>query len=383
MGIRFFCPNGHKLNVKSFQAGRKGFCPYCGVKVDIPTQSVSGSRKDAAEFVPAAVAPADDDPAAGEPGPAIHPFEPFAPLNTPSAFPQPSPQPAAVANPVPLNSPAPLAPRGTPAPQAFELPTVALPNANVRPAATPAASPMPDFGRTPMSGFSGTPMPGYGGTPAPSFGTPQMPSFPAPVVGPVMPAQQPRAMPADPAPIVPQTFPTITPLPPTLPAPPAAAPDPLSEAPDAVWYVRPPSGGQYGPAASAIMRNWIQEGRVSADSLVWREGWPDWREAQSVFPQLSTGGVAVPSVDVGLGDSLLARRTVQQSELDRKERRTRFLVVLAMFLGVVFLVAVFLIVLFHGGRDHRSGEDEETPAPETPADSTTSWSNYLPVGTAA
>ena len=33
MGIRFYCPNGHKLNVKSFQAGRKGFCPFCGTEL--------------------------------------------------------------------------------------------------------------------------------------------------------------------------------------------------------------------------------------------------------------------------------------------------------------------------------------------------------------
>ena len=32
MGIRFFCPNGHKLNVKEFQAGRRGICPFCGAE---------------------------------------------------------------------------------------------------------------------------------------------------------------------------------------------------------------------------------------------------------------------------------------------------------------------------------------------------------------
>ena len=39
MGIRFYCPNGHKLNVKAFLAGRRGICPHCGAKVQIPTQS--------------------------------------------------------------------------------------------------------------------------------------------------------------------------------------------------------------------------------------------------------------------------------------------------------------------------------------------------------
>jgi hypothetical protein len=34
------------------------------------------------------------------------------------------------------------------------------------------------------------------------------------------------------------------------------------------------------------MSAWLAEGRVSADSLVWREGWRDWREAGAVFPHL-------------------------------------------------------------------------------------------------
>src|SRR3954454_1461650 len=36
MGIRFSCPNGHKLNVKSFLAGKRGVCPRCGARFVIP-----------------------------------------------------------------------------------------------------------------------------------------------------------------------------------------------------------------------------------------------------------------------------------------------------------------------------------------------------------
>ena len=60
----------------------------------------------------------------------------------------------------------------------------------------------------------------------------------------------------------------------------------LPKSPDAVWYVRPPSGGQYGPADGAIMQRWLDEGRVGADSLVSREGWPDWKIATDVFASL-------------------------------------------------------------------------------------------------
>jgi hypothetical protein len=39
MGIRFFCPNGHKLNVKAFLAGKRGICPDCDVKFIVPSES--------------------------------------------------------------------------------------------------------------------------------------------------------------------------------------------------------------------------------------------------------------------------------------------------------------------------------------------------------
>jgi hypothetical protein len=45
----------------------------------------------------------------------------------------------------------------------------------------------------------------------------------------------------------------------------------------AAWYVRPASGGQFGPVDTAGFRQWIGEGRVAADAWVWRTGWSDWR----------------------------------------------------------------------------------------------------------
>jgi hypothetical protein len=39
MGIRFLCPNGHKLNVKAFLAGKRGICPQCDAKFLVPLQS--------------------------------------------------------------------------------------------------------------------------------------------------------------------------------------------------------------------------------------------------------------------------------------------------------------------------------------------------------
>ena len=64
-------------------------------------------------------------------------------------------------------------------------------------------------------------------------------------------------------------------------------PDPIAEAPDAQWYVAPAgTKDQYGPAKGDVLRAWIVDGRVAPDSLIWREGWADWRVASKVLPQM-------------------------------------------------------------------------------------------------
>lgn len=78
----------------------------------------------------------------------------------------------------------------------------------------------------------------------------------------------------------------------------------LDSEPEAIWYVRPPSGGQYGPAKSPLLRQWVGEHRVAADALVWRDGWPQWREAIDVFPEYARelpGAPATAAEDDGTG----------------------------------------------------------------------------------
>ena len=164
MGIKFHCPNGHKLNVKAFLAGKKAVCPKCGEKVLVPEQSESAVT-DAPE------SPVVDASAA-------------------------DPQPETIAAPVIVTSkPAAAAPQPT-------QPAVAQ-----KPIVQPAAQQPAIVTQPAVAPLSGQPSPG-----------------------------------------------TV---------------DAIAEAPTAVWYVRPPSGGQFGPAAGDIMRGWLAEGRVTADSLVW------------------------------------------------------------------------------------------------------------------
>jgi hypothetical protein len=65
---------------------------------------------------------------------------------------------------------------------------------------------------------------------------------------------------------------------------------------DSRWYVRPPSGGQYGPATTQMLMDWIAEKRVTADALLWREGLDSWLSARELVPE-SFGGSSALGID--------------------------------------------------------------------------------------
>jgi hypothetical protein len=130
---------------------------------------------------------------------------------------------------------------------------------------------------------------------------------------------------------------------------PSAAPDPLAEAGDVVWYVRPACGGQFGPASREVMRSWLHEGRVGADSLVWREGWPDWRQAAKVFPQLGAGRPDPPSGEITAAQPPTSKATTVRSRranLRRESKRTQTLVIILLIFALIVLSGVFVWVLY-------------------------------------
>lgn len=135
--------------------------------------------------------------------------------------------------------------------------------------------------------------------------------------------------------------------------------DPIAEAPDAVWYVRPPTGGQYGPARGDVMRRWIDEGRVSADSMVWREGWTDWETAGPLFPSLGATGVVSEPASVGRSEpapSLITANHVETAEAPAStmamsgaaSRKKSLLPLIALGLLIVVLLVVTVVVVSQG-----------------------------------
>lgn len=243
MGIKFRCPNGHKLNVKAFLGGKRGICPKCGARFEIPLES--GGQVAAVEIQ-------DKRQETGD-----------------------------LLSGTSVREEVPVSGRGR----------------TVPPNVTPAARDLPP-------------------------NTPERPQS-APPAGADTPSTAEAASPAPPAP---------------LPA------DPLADAPHASWYVRPTSGGQFGPATSHVMRQWIDEGRVAADSLVWRDGWAEWRTAKDVFPDLTSWGDVFSHLEAKPANpapSVSTERTAPR----RSKNRSMAKLSLFLIAVVVFLAAVLIFVV--------------------------------------
>jgi hypothetical protein len=281
MGIRFYCPNGHKLNVKAFQAGRRGICPYCGAKFLIPSQSTRKSSKEeraarrafAAASFPV-VNPAMQNPAPGNTG------------NMPAAEIQTSTQ------------------------KSSSLPPI-----------IDASKTGADISTQPAN-YSSQQTGGGTGFALPVLPTPAV-SIPNPLTTFSL---------DDPSVALTQTRPA----------------DPFTEAGDVVWYVRPPSGGQYGPATGKLMRQWLAEGRIGPDTLVWREGWRDWQQASAVFLQLRANDplTYVTKNDVPLVQPISS--LPDQTSVSRTPKNMLTLIVTLIILTVLIIVGLFIWAFTRG-----------------------------------
>jgi len=169
-------------------------------------------------------------------------------------------------------------------------------------------------------------------------------------------ATAPRAVPTGPAPTAvpagmvtrPAPVSSAAPAAMAAPGPPSGVADPVAEAPHSVWYVRPSSGGQFGPASGDIMRRWITEGRVAADSLVWREGWPDWKPAPEVFPSLSQKGGAASEAagnPLGLSDTGSGASSGTYRPRSRKSNSTVVAMLVVLAIASVGLLVALIAVL--------------------------------------
>lgn len=77
--------------------------------------------------------------------------------------------------------------------------------------------------------------------------------------------------------------------------PPPVRSDVADDATDDVeWYVRIPGGEQFGPASSDEFRDWIEQGRVGTDCMVWQQGWKDWKSWDAAQPLVQVSASSRP-----------------------------------------------------------------------------------------
>ena len=326
MGIRFYCSGcGEKLNIKAFQAGRRGLCPYCGASIDIPTKSTRPSSK---RRRPRQESPPGHDPTGG--GGLTRQPPARSPAGPPAGA-QPDQGPGATPT-EPLGQAPPITPAQTPTAP------LGQPAASLSPAGQPTASPSPLGQPTSLPSSIGSP-----GADAPLQTTSATSANPPDAAGA-------------------QAYPASAPS----PSPSPAQTDPLAQSPDAVWYVRPASGGQFGPATSDLMRTWIAEGRVGPNSLVWQEGWRDWQQAAEVFPPLASGQLESELGAVGTSGGASTGAPTRGYDRPSRSRSVALnaAIIAALILAVAALLGIFLWVL--KGGPERQG-DASTRAPTSVA----------------
>ncbi len=98
------------------------------------------------------------------------------------------------------------------------------------------------------------------------------------------------------------------------------------------------------------MKTWLSEGRVSADSLVWREGWRDWQEAGTVFPKLRSNQImdfleTAPVVPAAADHGYTAPAVAHRPKVKKSSDRNQIAVLVGLVLLVVVLLGVLLLVL--------------------------------------
>ena len=92
------------------------------------------------------------------------------------------------------------------------------------------------------------------------------------------------------------------------------------------------------------MRAWLAEGRVSTDTLVWREGWRDWQLAADVFPQLSAAPTpTMPDFEAILAEPISAPVHAHPPKPHVPPERTQLITLGGLVVTVLVLFVIFLV----------------------------------------
>jgi len=297
MGIKFHCPNGHKMHVKSFLAGKKGICPKCGVRIEIPLVSDA------------------PPPSALEPDA----FEPETAIDDPA--------------PIEIAKPQIKPPRG---------PAFGLDLSAPRQPTTTHKTPVPAVSK----GGAVSETPNAPLELAEDLDLEHDLSVLAP-----QPASRASAGPAG-------ANWSQSDLPPSGPSPPAAS-GALPQTTSASWYASLANGTTVGPMSAAAVLRGLEQGQFSIDSLVWRDGWSQWQPLGSVLSQMNppaqpVGAAAISPIkgDDPLAEALGRQIPAPSSPMygrrrTRKELRARVTMILMILVIILFALMMYVLAMKH------------------------------------
>ncbi len=140
----------------------------------------------------------------------------------------------------------------------------------------------------------------------------------------------------------------------------------LAFAPDVKWFVRPPNGGQFGPAPSQLLVSWIAESRVTGDSFLWRDGLAQWQLASELLPELfdnlKSGMATLPlpglnestfldlsdanmNSEISIaGSSTLLPGAVLKKRLQKRRRQLTMIILLASISLILLSILIFVLI---------------------------------------
>lgn len=323
MGIRFFCPRGHKLNVKAELAGKVGICPKCGERMLIPLESTREPGQKRANF-------RDGKKADGQSN--------FAALDESGDLSKDiqdedvqvitSSQKVTVTGIDKLDGPEDILKKEQKSVPVYD------PGTSVGMSAGTVSSVR---NMTPIIGNDISQRPdnvsSYGGAPLSSN-----------------PSQQDLSQASE------------------------VSRSPLDLYPDAEWIIRGADNRYYGPSKSATIKKWIEDQRIGPSTPVRHKAWSEdqWSKAQDVFPELapvkknenfnpvsegySSNGIQVDTEDLEV-------ISIEKRQSNRKKKAHRdLIIVLVLILLIAVLIGVLCFILL-GQKKQKS---EKTPV-STPA----------------
>lgn len=131
----------------------------------------------------------------------------------------------------------------------------------------------------------------------------------------------------------------------------------LQAASDAKWFVRPPSGGQFGPAPAGLLISWVAESRVTPDSLLCQQGSNQWQMANELLPELfATNTVlrALPEAknvlelgaqqSSGVDPAVIRSGAVLRKKMQKRRKQLTMVVLLATVSFVLLSILIYVLV---------------------------------------